>query len=182
MSPDFDVMFAPARTYARASAHPAPDAWWTLVRRPALVGVVLGLTCAIAATDHVDLRIALSLIAWWAVVPVIQLAVAALAIDLFFMSQAPWSLWLLAYAGWEMLTPVWLRPANIVVWCAAVPIVWTTVILRAFFRVVIGASARGAWTRVVLHQTATWALFLAYYGTSIAIWPRLLGFWQQWRG
>jgi len=192
MSPDLEVLVAPSRVFARCAADDAPATIWIAIRRPALVALVLGATAAIAATDHVDARLLLSTTFCWSFVPALQLALAAALIaarprptiawrrliDLAFLSHTPWSLWLLGYSAWEMLTPVWTRPTNILIWIAPLPAIWTSAILVSYCRDVLRRSTRAALVGTAAHQTATWGLVLLYIGWAVQLWPRLIGFWR----
>src|SRR5262249_7817927 len=96
----------------------------------------------------------------------------ARALDLFFASHAPWSLWILG-AGFWMSLSIW-SPAQPPVLAALVPLVLTPRMVPAYFREVLGFERRRAMRRTLVHQAVTWSLFIALYGTAVAIRPRVL--------
>ena len=183
-------MVAPAPTYARLARQPSPVGPITALRRPLLAAVVLGVSIAIGATGHVTPALVLSTTLCWAFVIVLQIAIALSliaapsrrtvgvprALDLFFASHVPWSLWLLAAAA----VPAPLgRPLTPLLLFALVPFVLTARMIAAFFREVLELGPRGAMTRTVAHQAITWTLFVVLYGSAVAIRPRILE-WLGW--
>jgi hypothetical protein len=155
-------------------------------RRPLLVAVVIGASGAMAATGHVTASLVLSMTLCWSFVVVLQMAVALSliaipaqrtvglprALDLFFASHAPWSLWMLAVAAWAPSAVG--RPLWPVLCAALVPLVLTQRMIAAFFREVLEMDPREAAARTMAHQAATWLLFLVLFGTAVQLWPRVL--------
>ena len=94
------------------------------------------------------------------------------AIDLFFASHAPWSLWLLAAAVWAP-SPLG-RPLMPMLVSAPVPLVLTIRMIDVYFREVLELDPRDARARTVLQQAVTWGIPLVLYGTAVAAWPRIL--------
>ena len=189
MTPELRLMVAPALTYARLARQPSPVGPITALRRPLLAAVVLGVAIAIAATGHVTPALVVSTTLCWALVIVLQIAIALIliagpsrrtvgiprALDLFFASHTPWSLWLLAAA----VVPAPLgRPLAPLLPLAVVPLVLTTRMIVAFFREVLQLDSRRALLRTVAHQAITWTLFGVLYGSAVALRPRIL----QWLG
>ena len=181
-------MRSPAQGYTRllrADVRVSPLA--SLVR-PALVTAVIGTAAAISATDHVTLPLVISLTVCWSVAVGIQLIAALFviikparhtlglprALDLFFVGHAPWSLWLLAFAAWAALVPPVGRTVTRILVTGVIPAVWTAAIIVAFFRTALGLSRREAVRRTLLHQVATWAVFIVIYGMATQLLPRLL--------
>ncbi|HET6958484.1 MAG TPA: hypothetical protein VFI56_17925, partial [Vicinamibacterales bacterium] len=71
------------------------------------------------------------------------------AIDLWFAGHLPYSLWILAL---PMLTVVPVAtPHEIMAISLVVPLVWTTFIVTAFCRVVLGLSPTAARRRAAIH-------------------------------
>ena len=141
---------------------------------------------AIMATRGVTPSLLLSTTLGWGLVVLLQVAIAVLviarparrtvglacALDLFFASHAPWSLWLLAAAAWGP-SPLG-RPAWPLLAAAVVPVTVTPLMLAAFFREVLAMNPRQAIARAAVHQAITWSLFLVLAGTAVQIWPRIL--------
>ena len=189
MTPELRLMVAPAATYARLARQPSPVGPITALRRPLLAAVVLGVAIAIGATGHVTPALVLSTTLCWAFVIVLQIVIAlgliaapsrrtvgvARALDLFFASHTPWSLWLLAAAAAPAPLGRPLAPLSLFV---VVPLVLTARMIVAFFREVLQLDRRRALARTIAHQAITWTLFVVLYGSAVALRPRIL----QWLG
>lgn len=185
MTPELQLIVAPARTYALLARQPSPIGAITALRRPLLAALVLGASIAIAATRHVTPALLLSTTLSWAFVIVLQIAIALTtitgpsrrtigvprALDLFFASHAPWSLWLLAAAsvparlGW---------PFTAMLLLAVIPFVLTARMIAAFFREVLALTPSGALRRTAVHQAMTWGVFVLLYGSAVALQPRIM--------
>ena len=185
-SAELRLALAPRDTYAALVRLPARGTSWVAVRRPLLVAAVLGASMAISATGGVTPSLLLSTTICWSLVVLIQVAVALSfiatatprtvglprALDLFFASHAPWSIWMLVVAAWGA-SPLG-RPSWPMLATAAVPITLTLRTLVAFFREVLGMNPRHAIARVAAHQAITWSLFVVLFGTAVQLWPRIL--------
>ena len=151
-----------------------------------MVAVVLGTSAALSATRHatpplvmtttllLSIAVVAQVLIALAVIPGAQARAAgrARALDLFFASHAPWSLWLLMSAVWvpsPLGLPGWPLHA-----AAIVPVVLTPRIIDAYFREVHGFDRRRAAIRTLVHQAVTWGLFAAVFGAAVAVWPRIL--------
>jgi hypothetical protein len=179
-------MMSPRTTYAALARVAGRGTWRSAVRRPLLVALVLGVSMAMAATGHVTPSLVLSTTLCWSFVVILQIAIAliviagparrtvglARALDLYFASHVPWSLWLLATVAWAP-SPVG-RPLTPVIVAAAVPLGLTPWILSAFFREVLELDPRHALARTAAQQAMTWGVFVALFGTAVQIVPRLL--------
>ena len=186
MSPEIALIVAPDRTYAALTARPTRLGFVRALRRPLLVAAVLGTSMALSTTRHVTPALVSSTTAILCVIVIGQILIAlsvmpgtrvqaigrARALDLFFASHAPWSLWLLAASAWGPSPPV--RSAAPVWLAALVPLVLTPRIIAAYFRQVHELDRRRSAVRTILHQILTWGLFLALFGAAVAIWPRIL--------
>jgi hypothetical protein len=149
-----------------------------------MVAIVLGASEAIAATRHVTPGLLLSTTICWSFVVVIQMAIALSliaapsrrtvglprALDLFFASHVPWSLWMLAAAAWAPSAGLSITPLLV---AAAVPAVLTPWMIAAFFREVLEMDPREARARTAAHQAITWGLFVVLFGTAVALVPRI---------
>lgn len=186
ISPELQLIVAPRDAYARLARIRSRGGPLTAIRRPALAALVIGAAIAMAATAHVTPRLLLSTTLCWAFVVLLQVGIAlpliagpsrrtvglSRAIDLFFASHAPWSLWLLAAAVWAP-SPLG-RPLMPVLVSAPVPLVLTIRMINAYFREVLELDPRDARARTILQQAATWGIPLVLYGTAVAAWPRIL--------
>jgi len=182
-------MAAPSRAYA-ASLGGRCGGLWAVVSRPALTALVMGAASAFAATGHVTLGLLISGFVCWAFVPVLQMATAAVILrppaarplplarrlELWFMGQAPWSLWILTVTLLIGNAGAWSRLEGTIIATALVPLIWTSVIAAAFCRVVLGDSRRAAMARTATHQAMTWTLVLLYFGWAVALQPRIAAF------
>jgi hypothetical protein len=186
MTPEIRLMVSPRETYASLARMPGRGSVLTAVRRPLLAAVVLGASAAISATGHVTPALVLSTTLCWSFVIVLQAAIAlvliagpaqrtvglARALDLYFASHAPWSLWMLAMVAWAP-SPLG-RPATPLLFAAAVPLILTPRILSAFFREVLEMDPRHAAARTAAQQVMTWVAFVVLFGTAVQLVPRVL--------
>jgi hypothetical protein len=183
-SAELRLIVSPSRTYAALAQSRRRPGPLGALRRPTLVALVLGAAMAISATRHAPPRLVLSTTMCWVVVVVLQLAIALpliagparrtvgvpRAIDLFFASHAPWSLWLLAFVAWAPLPGV--RGLTPILLAALIPIALTPWMLDAFFREVLKLDPRVALVRTMMHQAITWTLLVALFGAAVALTPR----------
>jgi hypothetical protein len=188
VSPELFVMTAPQDAYRRLSPgyRTSPLA---ALKRPALVAIILGVVVSIYATGRVTVSQVLITVLCWSFAAALQtlagLALVASAkrrsvgipagIDLLFVGHGPWSLWLLAVAAWAVWLPRPDRMDVVVAATAAVPLVWTAVILFAFCRTVLGDEPRQAAIRTLLHQLLIWTVAGVYIAVVVQLWPRLAG-------
>ena len=186
VSPELQLIVSPRDTYARLARTRSRGGVLAALRRPALVAVVIGAAIALGATGHVTPRLLLSTTVCWALVVVLQISIAVAliagpsrrtvglsrALDLFFASHAPWSLWLLAAAAYS--PSVLGRPLTPLLLSAVVPLALTVRMIAAYFREVLELDPRNAHVRTAVQQAATWGIPLVLYGTAVAFWPRFL--------
>jgi hypothetical protein len=197
LSDDVAVARAPSRAYAALVARTEPlsrrnavdafrETWWSAMRRPALVVLVIGVASAISATGRVTATLVLSTMLLWSFVVGVQLAIGLalvttarsrrvtvpVAIDLLFAGHLPWSLWICLAAGWHAAD--WPWAIEVAIGAALVALVWTVRILSAFTRVVLGASSGERWARLLAHQACTWFVFAAFVAATSGGWWRLL--------
>lgn len=185
MAAELRLIVAPGATYATLARQPSRIGPLGSLRRPLLVAAVLGASIALSATGRITPALFLSTALVWSVVIALQVAIALSliaapsqrtvgwprALDLFFASHAPWSIWFLAAAAWGM-SPLggWSTPLLLL---ALAPIVLTPRMIAAFFREVLELDPRHAIGRTVAHQVITWTLFLLLAGSAVALWPRI---------
>ena len=179
-------MMSPGETYARLARARSRGTILTAVRRPALVALVFGVATAMASTGRVTPELLAATTLSWLFVVVLQAAIAlpliaaparrtvglTRGIDLYFAGHAPWSLSLLAAAAWGP-SPVG-RPLWPIFVAAAAALLLTARIVAAFFREVLELDPRHAVIRAAAQQAVTWLVFVALYGTAVALAPRVL--------
>jgi hypothetical protein len=190
LSPEIAVMFSPTDAYRRFAERPArADHFAIGLRRPAFVALLIGSAIAMTATNRTTVGLVVSVGLCWSFVVALQTVAAAAviaaapdrvvsaarALDLFFLSHGPWSLWLLLVAAWAGMTadPTAIQPVALA--SAPVPAVWTAILVRAFCRTVLRASPHGALRITFVYQAMIWTFAAAYISVVVQVWPRLLG-------
>ena len=110
---DLRLALAPLDTYRELTAEPADSSWRRALERPALVAVIVGTAVTLSSAERVPVGLVAMGILCWSFVPALQLLVGAIvsgmapsrsigmarSIELLFMAQLPWSLWVLAMTG-----------------------------------------------------------------------------------
>ena len=186
MSAELRLIVDPNGTYAalaRADGRIGPLA---ALRRPLLAAVVIGAVAALLSTRHVTPALMLSTTIVWSVVIVFQIAVAlamiapgayrtvgtSRALDLFFASHAPWSLWMLVIVIWHPSSAD--RTLNPVLLSMLVPAALTVRMIAAFFRQVMEMDLRDAVARTIVHQAITWTTLILLFAFAVAVPPRAI--------
>ena len=172
---DLRLALSPLDTYRTLVAEPAASSWPRALERPLMVAVIIGMAVTLASAERVPVGLLVMGVACWSFVPVLQLLIGAIvtalapsrpvrmarAIELLFVAQLPWSLWVVAMTGLYRFSPA--DPGLIVqAPSLMIPAVWTAWILWAFCRIVLGCAERRALLLLVVHQALTWTLFFAY--------------------
>ena len=190
MTAELQLIARPGPVYAELARGGPGIGPFASLRRPLIAAVILGASMTIAATRQAEPGILLSTIVCWSSAIVLQIAIALSviagparrtvgvprALDLFFASHAPWSLWLLASVAWAPVPGE--RSTLVPLFAALAPLVLTPRIIAAFFREVLELEPRRAVLRTAVHQAMTWTTFLILYGSAVAVVPRIL----QWIG
>ena len=184
---DLQVALAPRDTYRRLIAEPIRGSWLRALERPALVAVIVGTAVTLASARRVSIGLVLTGIVCWSFVPIVQFVIGAFVIgrahgrpmslprclELLFIGQLPWSLWMLVMLGLETFTPLPLGlPVQVL--GLLVPGVWTTMIVFAFCRTALGCSPGRSRLFTVAHQAITWTVFFAYLFLVSGIYARFL--------
>jgi hypothetical protein len=184
-----ELMARPAREYRRRVGESRGAPWRQALAVPALLTLLLGIVTSAAATGRVVASLVVSQTICWSFVPALQLMTGSIligsagqrpvsfarAIELLFAAHGPWSLWLVAIATLQMLTP----NQNIVFASTVAPAAWTAWILFAYSREVLALPSRRAWVRVIAHQAATALLILTYIELASRISVRVIGLLQR---
>jgi hypothetical protein len=186
---DVRVALAPLDTYRELTADSGDSSWRHALERPALVAVIVGTAVTLSSAERVPIGLVAMGILCWSFVPALQLLVGAIvsalaparpstmarSIELLFMAQLPWSLWVLAMTGMATFTSLAL-PLAVQVLSLLIPGVWTSLIVSAFCRAGLGCTAPRARWLTAVHQTMTWTLFFGYVFLVSGIWARILAF------
>lgn len=184
---DVRVALFPFETYRELVAEPVRGSWRRALERPALVAVIVGTAVTMSSAGRVPLGLVVMGIVCWSFVPLIQWVIGMLVIsratgrpvsmprclELLFLSHLPWSLWIIARTGVSAFTPFFIGRA-VEVASLAVPGIWTTVIVFAFCRAVLGCADTRAHVLTVTHQMLTWATVFVYAFFATGVWARVL--------
>jgi hypothetical protein len=184
---DLRVARAPLETYRALTSEPVESSWLRALERPALVAVIVGAAVTLSSAERVPVGLVAMGILCWSFVPALQLAVGAVmsgmaparsitmarAIELLFMAQLPWSLWVIGMTGVRSFTPLSM-PLPVEVASLLIPGVWTPVIVSAFCQTALGCSKSQARRLTTLHQTIIWVLFFGYVFLVSGFWSRIV--------
>jgi hypothetical protein len=150
-----------------------PDAWLA-IRRPLLVAFVFGCAVSLMTSGRLSLRLVAPATLYWTFVPLLEIAgLAAVwpwkrspvsfarAIDLFFVGNTPWSLWLCAFAAaWAFFPParVYAWTGNFWPWYAPALAValWSACLDFRFFRDIPGRTPARACRDLALQRFIAW--------------------------
>src|SRR5262249_47789435 len=116
-SPEVRVLVAPRRTFRELADAPPPSRVW--LARPLVLLLLVGATVSLQASGRASARLVLDGMIGFAFVPVFMITAMAIvykrrlrsvtfgqAVDVFFMANAPWLAWLIAFDLWRsFLTP-----------------------------------------------------------------------------
>src|SRR6266513_5749445 len=113
MSPELRILRASAVTFRDLSTSP-DRGFWTLVRRPLLLMLAMGLVLSLASSTRVSARVVIDGMISFAFLPLAEaLAVGIVylrgerrlpltqVVDMFFVTNSPWLLWILAFCVWQ---------------------------------------------------------------------------------
>jgi hypothetical protein len=170
-SEEWHVAVAPERTYSALVEAGAPH---RLFSRLGLILLLFATVASLILTRRITVGLIATAALTWSFVLVLQIVVGVLviataparrvgmarALDLWFASHLPYSLWLLVIASWILAVETF-PPFPLVV-SILVPAAWTAFISRAYGRVVLGLPTRSAHWRVALHQSMAWLCVITY--------------------
>ncbi len=186
-SPELRTMLRPQMWSSLAPSQ--GNAAWLACRRPLLTALFLGCTISLITEHRLTLRLVISGGLTWSFVPLLEIFSLAViwraghrvrslpeAIDLFFMGQGPWLLWLMAFgAFWSsvpaitessLITRLWLASAaGIELWSAHIDY-W-------FFHAVLERKPRRARWDLIAQRAMAWGLGVLYFGAG-SLWPDIL--------
>lgn len=148
-----------------------------------LVSLVIGVSLAAASTERVEIRLILSTSLAWSFVPVLQLLTGLVltrgtpqrfaALDAYFGTHAPWSLWILGVHALFVVVGPARDAAEWVALTAVVPAAWTARALVVLCRTSLGLSPGHARRRVAVHQALSYGLVLLYLDFAVRLGARL---------
>lgn len=153
----------------------------------ALVALAIGTSVAAVSTERVTASLVLNSALAWSFVPLIQLATGLWlvrqapnrrriqALEAYFETHRPWSLFILAFHGVMLAWPAARSFTLVLAPAALVPIALTGLALTRVCREVVGVSPLAARRMVLLHQLMTYLVVSAYAAWAAAYVPRLLG-------
>ncbi|HKB16061.1 MAG TPA: hypothetical protein VKF62_08340 [Planctomycetota bacterium] len=188
-------MLRPVSAFRELAREAEGGGKWLLLQRPLLHALLLGGFLSLATTGRVVLPLALSTTVCWAFVPALQVAVVTAVtkllgarpfpvprlVDLYFVGNLPWSLWLLALSGTAILLPSEtpglplpppgsLFPASLL--AAAL---LSQMLTFGFFRGALGLTIPRSLAALVLHDVFLWGSIALFFLLSDQLWPRLFG-------
>jgi hypothetical protein len=178
-------MIQPARAWPRLAALRAEPGAWLWLRRPLLIAAVFGCMVSLMTSGRLTLRLAVPAALYCSFVPLCEIvALAAVpgrrklplaqAIDLFFIGQAPWMLWLTYFAAvWAFASPVhvfgWASRPWAFDRCAMLAAAWSLYIDFWFFRCVFGHSPVAVIRDLLVQRTISWTAGLAIFLSSAGV-------------
>ena len=167
MPRDLRLALSPTKTYRELIAEPERGTWLRALERLAFVAILIGTAVTLASARRLPPGLVLMGILCWSFVPITQWLIGLVVIgrapgrplsvprclELLFAGHLPWSLWMLVFIGFDTFTPVPI-PLVIQVLSLLVPAVWTTIILSAFCRIVLGCTPARAHLLICLLYTS----------------------------
>jgi len=183
-SRELQVALVPSAAYQRLVSSPVHG--WGVLRRPALVVLVIAVMSPIMAVQRVTLGLVATAALSWSFAVALQAVVgigliasapsrrrsAVQALDLWFAGHLPYSLWIVAAFAVMVVAPFGLL--GVLIGTAIVPAIWTAVIASAFCRIVLGTTTSGARWRVAGHFVAIWMITASYIAWAAGGWSQLL--------
>ncbi len=189
LSAEARVLLGPSAAFRELAQEPGGGGAWMLVRRPLLLAFMFGSLVSLQASGRVSVRLIADGALSFAFVPLFEMiSVAAVyrlaprrisltrAVDLFFAANAPWLLWMIAFAALRCLeTPrqatappiflLWILELSLVMVAA-----WSAWIDIQFFREVLPRPAPSPGRDLILQRAIAWTCTIGYF-FGYAIWP-----------
>jgi hypothetical protein len=192
-SPEVRVLLGPSAAFRELVVAPTAGPVWTSMRRPLLLLLFMGCTVSLQASGRLSTRLVFDGMVAFAFVPIFELIALAFvyrrtprrvtmsqAIDVFFVANAPWLLWLLLLNVWRsaltpsqastMLgVPYYLMPLSLIPMA-----IWTSYIDLQFFREVFSSPPDVARRELMLQRVISWAGIIGYF-VGHEFWQLLAG-------
>jgi hypothetical protein len=189
LTPDLRLLLAPTSTYrhiADLASAELRSSFWPLVARILSAPAIAGVATGVSAAGEVSWTLAFSGIVCWSFLCAVQVLTAVIllgregraigfprALRLFFLGHAAWSLWLIAAAVYMYSTSDATRRDDLVLVSVLVPMLWTAVVGFSYCREVLRLDVNRALARVIVHQSLTVFVMVAYLAWAIQLLPRL---------
>jgi hypothetical protein len=163
LSTELRLALRPDAMYGELLTHDSRVTWLQMLLRPAVLVFAIGIIIPMMAVHRVSLEMAATSALSWSAAVALELVAAfcviasarsrpvsmARSIDLWFAGYFPFAIWLLLLPIATLNTSV--PPLEIVGSTAIVPTIWSTFIVAAFCRTVLGTSPAGARWRAGIH-------------------------------
>jgi hypothetical protein len=179
-SPELRVLVAPTRTFRQLSdAPPASRSW---LARPLLLALLLGATVSLQASGRTSARLVLDGMIAFAFVPAFMIIAMAIvyrrrprsvafgqAVDIFFVANAPWLVWLLAFDVWRaFLTSAQAStmlevPYYLLLLSFLAVAIWSTYVDFQFFRVFLSKEDGRPARDLLLVRVLSWLGIIGYF-------------------
>jgi hypothetical protein len=189
-SPELRVLFDPAATFRELTQQPSAGLR-VLLRRPLRLLFVCACVVSLWASGRLSARLIADGAVSFAFLPAFELGALAVvywrrprrvpfahAADLFFVANAPWLLWLTAFATLRcLLSPIRAAaptlPLSWAIELSLVPMAaWSAYIDLHFFREVL-PTPDGSARDLMLERAIGWTCTIGYF-LGIAIWPEIV--------
>jgi hypothetical protein len=181
-SPEVRVLVGPSAAFRELAVEPPASPAWSALRRPLLLLLFIGCTVSLQASGRLSARLVFDGMVAFAFVPIFELIAIAFvyrrkprrvtlsqAIDVFFVANAPWLVWLVLMNVWRsVLTPIqastmlgvpyYLMPLSLIPMA-----IWTTYVDLQFFREVLSSTLDGARRELTLQRVISWAGIIGYF-------------------
>ena len=194
-APELRVLLRPVSAYRELALEAGGEETWLLFRRPLIHALLLGGFLSLVTTGRVVLPLALSTTVCWAFVPALQVAVVTAVstlhrarpypvsrlVDLYFVGNLPWSLWLLALSGTVVLLPSETHglplpsPGSLFPASLLAAALLSQVLTFGFFRGALGLTIPRSLAGLALHDALLWGSIALFFLLSDQLWPRLFG-------
>jgi hypothetical protein len=187
MSAELHVLRAPAFTI-REMAASSDRGLWTLLRRPLLFLLAMGILLSVSSSTRVSARTVADGMISFAFVPLAEmLAVAVIYLrsdrrlpftrvaDAFLVSHAPWLLWILILCAWQaLLSPTAISDTivKVLVVSLIVPACWAAYLDLQFLHIVLSRRGAGAVIDLAVARLIGWTVALGYF-FGIAAWAQI---------
>ena len=156
---------------------------WVLLRRPLLLLFSMGVALSLSSSNRLSARTTVDGMISFLFLPVAGILGVGYTflridrrlpfsrvVDAFFLSNAPWLLWILVFVTWETLThalTISLTGATAVLATLVVPMLWTVYLDLQLFRIVL--SRKAVAVDLIVSRGIAWIFALGYF-VGIAAW------------
>lgn len=187
-------MVRPFRTYRELALDRPPPTAWVLIHRPLWWLLFIASFVSLTAAGRLVLPHIVSAMIAWAFVPLFQIAWVGIvarrfaprhalpsAVDLFYVGQGPWLLFLFFLAAVCLFVPdvwgafQWLLGSGVLFIAGAVTALWSIVLTHAFFRSGLGVSRPRAFAATGAYYTAFASTIVLYYLATGQLLPLVFG-------